>query len=452
MKKTLIPLVILTLVAVNSCNPSRKATSRAPRQELTLINIGAYANDPAADRARQAFDKTNKGLEELNRLKTYNLEEEELAILRGATVTTTELNRISGVNAPVQGQIDNLQAQANDTITLQDVVMRKHRLFNHQSGTSYSLVLSDDSKIITMSSVSANTLTIPTNALVPFQIGTKVDVIQLGEGQTSITGATGVIVNTSKYLKLSRYGLASLLKTAENSWIVYGDLDTTGLASNPPPGGESSLITGLRAGWKMDETSGTQVNDVLSTYTGSTTATVNQTGKFGRAHSFNGSQMATFGTDVGDLGTNDFTYSCWIYVPTLQSAYNGFIEMQSSLVSFYAMVDADNYIRAVITFDDTNYINIVSNAAISASTWTNIIVTYDRSGNGTMYVNGVAQTDVEDISAHSAVDVQSNMNFRIGRGGTSTWYFNGSIDDVYLWTKVPTQDEIDNIQLGTYPW
>jgi hypothetical protein len=51
-----------------------------------------------------------------------------------------------------------------------------------------------------------------------------------------------------------------------------------------------------------------------------------------------------------------------------------------------------------------------------------------------------------------AVDVQSNINFRIGRGGTSTWYFNGSIDDVYLWTKVLTQDEIDELQLGTYPW
>ena len=162
--------------------------------------------------------------------------------------------------------------------------------------------------------------------------------------------------------------------------------------------------------------------------------------------------MSTFGTDVGDLGTNDFTYSIWIYVPTLQSAYNGFLEMQSGLVSFYAMVDEDNKIRATITFDDTNYITMTSNSAISASTWTNVLVTYDRSGNGTLYINGVAQTDVEDISSGVAVDIQCNLEFRLGRGGTSTWYFNGSLDDGYIWTKVTTQDEIDDIQSGTYPW
>jgi len=275
--------------------------------------------------------------------------------------------------------------------------------------------------------------------------GTTADLHRQWLNETATNGITGYRYNSSGQIVVR-----PAWSTGDRAYIKA--VPTSGVSKITLSGGASTLLTGLRAGWKMDETSGTQVNDVLSTYTGSTTATVNQTGKFGRAHSFNGSQMATFGTDVGDLGTNDFSYACWIYVPTLQNAYNGFIEMQSTLVSFYAMVNEDNYIRAIITFDDTNYIHIVSDAAISASTWTNIIVTYDRSGNGTMYVNGVAQTDVEDISAHSAVDVQSNMNFRIGRGGTSTWYFNGSIDDVYLWTKVLTQDEIDELQLGTYPW
>lgn len=275
--------------------------------------------------------------------------------------------------------------------------------------------------------------------------GTTADLHRQWLNETATNGITGYRYNSSGQIVVRpawSTGDRAYIKAVASSAVTKDILS----------GGASSLLTGLRAGWKMDETSGTQVNDVLSTYTGSTTATVNQTGKFGKAHSFNGSQMSTFGTDVGDLGTNDFSYSVWIYVPTLQSAYNGFIEMASGLVSFYAMVDQDNYIRAIITFDDTNYINIVSNAAITAGAWTNIVVTYDRSGNGTLYINGTAQTDVEDISAHSAVDIQSNINFRIGRGGNSTWYFNGSIDDVYLWTKVLTQDEINALQLATHPW
>jgi hypothetical protein len=275
--------------------------------------------------------------------------------------------------------------------------------------------------------------------------GTTADLHKQWLNETATNGVTGYRYNSSGTMVV-RPGWT----TGDRAYIKA--VPTSGVSKITLSGGASSLITGLRAGWKMDETSGTQVNDVLSTYTGTTNATVNQTGKFGRAHSFNGSQMATFGTDVGDLGTSDFSYSCWIYVPTLQSAYNGFIEMQSSVVTFYAMVDVANYIRAAITFDHTNYIHIVSNAAISAATWTHIAVTYDRSGNGTLFINGVAQTDVEDISSGVAVDVQSNRDFRIGRGGNSTWYFNGSIDDVYLWTKVLTQDEIDELQLGTYPW
>lgn len=275
--------------------------------------------------------------------------------------------------------------------------------------------------------------------------GTTADLHKQYLNETATNGKTGYRYNSSGTIVVR-----PAWATSDRAYIK--SVPTSGVSKITLPGGASTLLTGLRAGWKMDETSGTQVNDVLSTYTGSTNATVNQTGKFGRSHSFNGSQVATFGTDVGDLGTSDFSYSCWIYVPTLQSAYNGFIEMQSSVVSFYAMVDVDNYIRAVITFDHTNYIHIVSNAAISAASWTHIAVNYDRSGNGTLFINGVAQNDVEDISAHVAVDVQSNINFRVGRGGNSTWYFNGSIDDVYLWTKVLSQAEIDALQLATHPW
>ncbi len=263
--------------------------------------------------------------------------------------------------------------------------------------------------------------------------------------ETPTNGITGYRYNSSGTIVVKP-------AWATNDRAYIKAVASSGVTKITLSGGESSLLTGLRAGWKMDESAGTAVNDVMGIYNGTTNATVNQTGKFGKAHSFNGSQMSTFGVDVGDLGTSDFGYSTWIYIPTLQSAYSGFIEMQSNVVSFYAMVDGDNYIRAVITFDDTNYINIVSNSAVTAGAWHNIIVIYDRDGNGTLYINGTAQTDVENVSAHSAVNIVSNIDFRIGRGGTSTWYFNGSIDDTYLFTKTLTQDEIDDIQEDTYPW
>ena len=58
--------------------------------------------------------------------------------------------------------------------------------------------------------------------------------------------------------------------------------------------------------------------------------------------------MATFGTDVTWALMTFLMLAGFMYL--LQSAYNGFIEMQSSLVSFYSCVDPDNLIRSSYNF------------------------------------------------------------------------------------------------------
>lgn len=417
--------------------------SRAVSLSLTDVNIGTTANDGTGDGLRTAFGKVNAN---------NTLIENAFATVSTTTEMRDEIN-------------DSIDALKTNAVALSSLAFMQADSNSYGGAMTYNGVVnyvaahggSGSGGYEWTEFIVGTTTGAPANADTAFTISDMAgDVIELYRGttadlhrqwlnETATNGITGYRYNSSGQIVVR-----PAWSTGDRAYIKA--VTSSAVTKDILSGGANSLLTGLRAGWKMDETSGTQVNDVLSTYTGSTTATVNQTGKFGKAHSYNGSQLATFGTDVGDLGTNDFSYSVWIYVPTLQSAYNGFIEMQSGVVSFYAMLDEDNKVRATITFDDTNYITMTSNSAISASTWTNVIVTYDRSGNGTLYIAGTAQTDVEDVSSGVAVDVQCNLNFRIGRGGTSTWYFNGSIDDVYLWTKVLTQDEIDDIQLGTYPW
>jgi len=440
MKKLLFLLVIIT-ACQRDIVPIK---SRSASVALTDVNIGTTANDGTGDALRTAFQKVNanNALIEAAFATVPTVTE-----MRDAIADTNQYNKEQAI--PIS-TLAFMQADSNSyggAMTYNGVVNYVAANGGTGGGGGYKWT----------EFIVGTTTGAPANADTAFTIaGMAGDVMELWRGttadlhkqwlnETATNGVTGYRYNSSGTMVVR-----PAWSTGDRAYIKA--VPTSGVSKITLPGGASTLLTGLRAGWKMDETSGTQVNDVLSTYTGTTNATVNQTGKFGKAHSYNGSQLATFGTDVGDLGTNDFSYSVWIYVPTLQSAYNGFIEMQSGVVSFYAMVDPDNYIRATITFDDTNYITMTSNSAISASTWTNVIVTYDRSGNGTLYIAGTAQTDVEDVSSGVAVDVQCNLNFRIGRGGTSTWYFNGNIDDVYLWTKVLTQNEIDAIQLGTYPW
>lgn len=92
--------------------------------------------------------------------------------------------------------------------------------------TAYTLVLGDAGKYVTLSNASAVTLTVPTNATVAFDVGTVVNLVQLGAGQVTIAGAVGVTVNSQgSKLKLSgQYAVASLLKTATNTWVALGNL------------------------------------------------------------------------------------------------------------------------------------------------------------------------------------------------------------------------------------
>jgi hypothetical protein len=90
---------------------------------------------------------------------------------------------------------------------------------------NYTLVLADAGKLVEMNVASANTLTIPTNASVAFPIGTKIDVLQTGAGQTTIAGASGVTVNVTPGLKISaQWGAVSLVKRGTDTWVAIGNL------------------------------------------------------------------------------------------------------------------------------------------------------------------------------------------------------------------------------------
>lgn len=97
---------------------------------------------------------------------------------------------------------------------------------NAQTGTTYTLASRDGmTRLVTCSNASPITLTVPTNATVPFAIGVEIDVVQLGVGQVTVAGDTGVTVNATPGLKLSaQYGRAKLRKTATDTWLLSGDI------------------------------------------------------------------------------------------------------------------------------------------------------------------------------------------------------------------------------------
>ena len=90
---------------------------------------------------------------------------------------------------------------------------------------SYTLVAADRAKLVEMNVASANTITVPPNSSVAFPVGTKIDVLQVGAGQTTVTAGAGVTVNGTPGLKLrAQWSSVTLIKRATDTWVVVGDL------------------------------------------------------------------------------------------------------------------------------------------------------------------------------------------------------------------------------------
>jgi hypothetical protein len=93
---------------------------------------------------------------------------------------------------------------------------------------SYTLVLGDAGKVIEMNKATANNLTVPLNATVPYEVGTIVELFQYGAGQTTVVATGGVTIRSSGgKLKLTgQYSAASLRKIATDEWSLVGDIST----------------------------------------------------------------------------------------------------------------------------------------------------------------------------------------------------------------------------------
>jgi hypothetical protein len=129
-------------------------------------------------------------------------------------------------NAPLSG------GGTSGSLTLSYDYAAGSKITLNAQTASYTVVLSDaDQKLVTMSVASANDFLIPTNASVAFPIGTIINVIQIGAGQTTIkavTSGTTTIASTGATAtapKLrSQYSAASCIKVATDSWYIVGDL------------------------------------------------------------------------------------------------------------------------------------------------------------------------------------------------------------------------------------
>jgi hypothetical protein len=145
----------------------------------------------------------------------------ETAKIVDANVTAAKLATDSVITAKIQ---DNAVTQAKLADRAVGSAELDNLTLNAQTGTTYTLVLSDAHKLVTLSNASAITLTVPTNASVAFDIGDQVNLLQLGAGQVTVGGAGVTLRSQGSKLKLNgQYSTATLVKIGTDEWVLLGN-------------------------------------------------------------------------------------------------------------------------------------------------------------------------------------------------------------------------------------
>jgi hypothetical protein len=110
-----------------------------------------------------------------------------------------------------------------NTPTINDA--RQNLTLNAQTGTTYTLALTDNGRLVTLSNAAAITVTVPLNATVAFATGAIVNLQQIGAGQVTVAGASGVTLNGTGTKTRAQWSAASLIKTATDTWTLIGDIE-----------------------------------------------------------------------------------------------------------------------------------------------------------------------------------------------------------------------------------
>lgn len=160
-------------------------------------------------------------------------------------VSSTELGYLDGVTSGLQSQIDAKAPLASPTFTgtptaptaaaytLTTQIATTAQVFDtiarlpytYRTG-SHTLVIDDRGIAVLFDSAAGVTCTVPTEASVAWPANTRIDLLQYGAGQVTVSPAAGVTIRSSgSKTKLSgQYSGATLIKVGTNDWLLIGDL------------------------------------------------------------------------------------------------------------------------------------------------------------------------------------------------------------------------------------
>jgi hypothetical protein len=212
----------------------------------------------------------------------------------------------------------------------------------------------------------------------------------------------------------------------------------------------STLQQSLIAYWRLEETSGTRLDDLNGCggsgcdLTDNNTVT-NNTGIIGNAGQFvqaNSEYLSH--TDNADLSTGDidFTIATWVYLNSKAGTEHIFAKWGAAGQREYRLIyeTAVDRFQFIVSADGTASATrgASSFGSPSLSTWYYIIAWHDSTANT---INIQVNNGTVDSTSYSSGVFGSTSILAIGASSAPAGYIDGRIDEVGFWKKVLTSGE-----------
>lgn len=253
---------------------------------------------------------------------------------------------------------------------------------------------------------------------------------------------------TSKDIPKGKITLGLMVNNKVNDYID-GVWEVAGKKLSKHAGWQASLDNGLVSWYSLDETTGTTAFDSLGRNDGTNNGTtINQTGKVNRSYDFerdNGNYISLPSGVATSIGSGSFSISMWINPETSLSGTQYTVLLWNNPGS--ANEFRIHYYNGVLFFatirSEEGWISAEKTISLNAGSWYYITATYNSSTKKqNIYVNAITGTEATRATATNAFSETTYLGKRDTTTTTNPDEFDGKIDEVAIWNRTLTTDEI----------
>jgi hypothetical protein len=221
------------------------------------------------------------------------------------------------------------------------------------------------------------------------------------------------------------------------------------------------VTNGLVGYWKFDEGSGITAYDGSGNGNNGTIYGATWVdGKCGKALKFDNISEYINIPDSNslDIGTSDFTLIAWVYREDRSGfPYGAGAILSKSLLGspppgyfFGTLNNGSIYFELTRSpGGPSNFVKGVSNVPVPLNEWHHVAITFQRDGNATFYLDD-NQVGITDISGRTG-DISNDRPLLIGESETYPNQLNGTLDDVKIYNRSLSSEEIRRDYENTGP-